>query len=138
MIVTAVPKEYLSHIWGSVKDYLAGAVKTADKKYHVDDIYREVDSGYYGLWIVIDPEDDSIVAAFTTRIIQYPSRKALALDWVGGTRMKEWMDLVLDEATRYGRDMGCRHMEGYGRKAWGRWLANRGWKQAYIAYEAEI
>jgi len=138
MIVTAVPKEYLSHIWGSVKGYLAGAVKTADKKYHVDDIYREVDSGYYGLWIVIDPEDDSIVAAFTTRIIQYPNRRAMALDWLGGTRMAEWIDLVMEEATKYGQDMGCKHLEGYGRKAWGRWLEKRGWQQSYIAYEAEI
>jgi len=138
MIVSAVPPRYLSEIWRPVRQHLEGAVRTADKKYHVDDIYREVDSGYYGLWIVIDPEDDAIIAAFTTRIIQYPNRKAIALDWVGGIRMKEWIDLVLDEITEDAKDMGCRHLEGYGRKAWGRWLAKRGWNQAYIAYEAEI
>jgi len=138
MIVSAVPPQYLNEVWWPVRQHLEGAAKTADKKFHVDDIYRGIASGSYGLWIVIDPTDDSIVAAITTRLIQYPNRKAMALDWVGGTRMKEWIDLVLDEIKTYAKDQGCMHLEGYGRKAWGRWLAKRGWGQAYIAYEAEI
>lgn len=47
-------------------------------------------------------EDDKIIAAFTTRLIQYPRRRALALDWVGGTQMKEWEDQLIDTMKRYG------------------------------------
>jgi hypothetical protein len=39
---------------------------------------------------------------------------------------------------RYARDNGCTHIEGYGRKAWGRWLQKYGWKPAYIAYKMEL
>lgn len=138
MIISAVPPHYLNEVWWPVRQHLEGAAKTAQKKFHVDDIYRGIAAGNYGLWIVIDPTDDSIIAAVTTRLIQYPNRKAMALDWVGGSRMKEWIDLVLKEIKVYAKDQGCQHLEGYGRKAWGRWLAKRGWEPAYIAYEAEI
>jgi hypothetical protein len=38
----------------------------------------------------------------------------------------------------YARDNGCTHLEGYGRKAWGRWLQKYGWEPEYIAYRMEL
>ena len=81
---------------------------------------------------------DKIIAAFTTRLIQYPRRRALALDWVGGTQMKEWEDQLIDTMKRYGNELGCSHLEGYGRKGWGRALKKYGFYPEYIAYRMEL
>ena len=83
-------------------------------------------------------EEDSIIAAFTTRLLVYPQRKALALDFVGGTRMKEWNDQLIDTMRKYANELGCSHLEGYGRKAWGRSLKKYGFYPEYIAYRMEL
>jgi hypothetical protein len=93
--------------------------------------------GTYALWVVLD-EDNNIVAAFTTRLIVYPQRRALALDWVGGTRIKEWGDQMIEVASRYASELGCEHLEGYGRKGWGRFFEKRGLYPEYIAYRMEL
>ena len=138
MIVSAVAPDDVSLIWHQVRDYLAKAIETSPKKYHVDDIYHGTQSGLYGLWVIIDEDTDEIVAAYTTRIIEYPNRRALALDWLGGKRMSEWLELMHDTAKIYGRNKGCRHIEGYGRIAWKKVLKKVGWDPAYICYEVEI
>ena len=138
MIVSAVAPDDVSLIWHQVRGYLAKAIETSPKKYHVDDIYHGTQSGLYGLWVIIDEDNDEIVAAYTTRIIEYPNRRALALDWLGGKRMNEWLELMHNTAKVYGRNKGCRHIEGYGRIAWKRVLEKVGWTPAYICYEVEI
>jgi len=89
--ISLVPEEAIGHVWKDVEGILDKAVDTVKDKSDVIDILNGVFDGTYVLWVVLD-EDDKIVAAFTTRLIVYPQRKALALDWVGGTQMKEWED----------------------------------------------
>lgn len=86
--------------------------------------------------MVMDGEE--AVAAVTTRIISYPGRKAMAMDWVGGSRMGEWLPMALETLEEYSKKNGCDHLEGYGRKAWGRWLEKYGWEPEYIAYRMEL
>ena len=83
-------------------------------------------------------DDDKVIAAFTTRLIVYPQRKALALDWVGGTQMKEWENQLIDTMKRYANKLDCSHLEGYGRKGWGRALKKYGFYPEYIAYRMEL
>ena len=136
MIVTAVPRDALGIVWGDVVRVLNKSVGTSGGKYHIDDIYRDIDSDQVGLWLVLDKKD--VVAAFTTRIIPYPGRRAMALDWVGGSRMAEWLPMVLETIEKYAKESWCQHLEGYGRKAWGRYLEKYGWKPEYIAYRMEL
>ena len=136
MIFTAVPRDALGIVWGDVARVLNKSVDTSGGKFHIDDIYRDIDSGLLGLWLVLDKKD--VVAAITTRIIQYPGRKAMALDWVGGTRMAEWLPLVLSTIEEYAKESDCQHLEGYGRNAWGRYLGKYGWEPEYIAYRMEL
>jgi hypothetical protein len=79
-----------------------------------------------------------VIAALTTRVMQYPSRKALAIDWVGGSKIKEWMGDCHSMLVDFAKKSECSHLEGYGVRAWGRLLSDRGWKQAYITYRMEL
>lgn len=136
MMFSAVPREALGIVWGDVARLMAKSVDTAKGKYHMDDLYHGINSGLYNLWVVMDGEE--AVAAITTRVISYPGRKAMAMDWVGGSRMGEWLPMVLETLEEYSRKNGCDHLEGYGRKAWGRWLEKYGWEPEYIAYRMEL
>ena len=60
------------------------------------------------------------------------------MDWIAGERMAEWLPMAQETIERYARDNGCTHLEGYGRKAWGRALQKFGWKPDYIAYKMEL
>ena len=33
------------------------------------------------------------------RIIEYPSRKAMAMDWIGGKRMMEWLPIAMEDCS---------------------------------------
>ena len=49
----------------------------------------------------------------------------MAMDWLGGTRMKEWLPMAMKLAYKDNNP----HLEAYGRKAWKRWLGKYGWSQ---------
>ena len=137
MRVSLVPKEAVGSVWKDVDEILNRAVDTVKDKSEVIDILTGVYEDMYALWVVMN-DDDKVIAAFTTRLIQYPRRRALALDWVGGTQMKEWEDQLIDTMKRYGNELGCSHLEGYGRKGWGRALKKYGFYPEYIAYRMEL
>lgn len=135
--ISSVPQDAVRLVWKDVDRVLNKSVATVKDKSDMIDILDGVFDGTYALWVVLD-EDDNIVAAFTTRLIVYPSRRALALDWVGGTRMKEWADQMIDTMRQYANEVGCEHLEGYGRKGWGRFLEKYGFYPEYIAYRMEL
>ena len=139
MICTAVPREAIDIVWGDVSILLNKAILTSGGKYHIDDIYENLTKGYYNLWLIVDDKDgEKVIAALTTRIIWYPNRKAMAMDWIGGKRMMEWLPKAMDILTDFAKDCGCSHLEGYGRKAWSKVLKKYNWKPEYIAYRMEI
>tara|TARA_R110002072_G_scaffold164416_1_gene317384 strand:- start:868 stop:1281 length:414 start_codon:yes stop_codon:yes gene_type:complete len=135
--ISLVPSEAVRHVWKDVEKVLKKSVATAQGKSETIDVLAGILTDIYVLWVVMD-DDDSIVAAFTTRLLVYPQRKALALDFVGGTRMKEWNDQLIDTMRKYANELGCSHLEGYGRKAWGRSLKKYGFYPEYIAYRMEL
>jgi len=135
--VSLVPSKAVRHVWKDVEKILKKSVATAKDKSDTIDVLAGILNDVYVLWVVMD-EDDSIIAAFTTRLLVYPQRKALALDFVGGTRMKEWNDQLIDTMRKYANELECSHLEGYGRKAWGRSLKKYGFYPEYIAYRMEL
>lgn len=137
MRVSLVPAEAVGHVWKDVERVLEKSVDTVKDKAEMIDVLAGICDGTYVLWVVMDEQDD-IVAAFTTRLLVYPQRKALALDWVGGARMKEWEDQLIDTMRSYANELECSHLEGYGRKAWGRALKKYGFYPEYIAYRMEL
>ena len=136
MKVSAVPKETVRYIWKDVERVLKTSADTAIGKVNLIDVLHGILNDTYVLWVVFDGEE--VIAAITTRIIQYPQRRSMALDWVGGSKMKEWQDMAIEKITDFAMLNNCQHLEGYGRKAWGRALKKHGFYPEYIAYRMEI
>ena len=137
MRFSAVPKEAVKYIWKDVEKLLDKSVDTAEGKMEMIDVLEGILNNVYVLWVVMD-DDDALIAAITSRIIQYPRRKGMALDWVGGSKMSKWSDMVMDTMTDFAKKNDCSHLEGYGRKAWIRVIKKYGFYPEYIAYRMEI
>lgn len=136
LVFTPVPKHLLGLIWPKVEGYLSKAVDTAKGKFTLEDVRSGIESDLYLLWVVVDGGD--IIAAVTTRVINYPTCSGMALDWIGGKRIKEWLPVANKTVMEHARNHGCSHLEGYGRAAWSRVGERHGWKHDYVAFRLEV
>lgn len=136
IVFIPVPKEMVDLVWDEVKGKLEKSTMTAAGKCDINDLRAGIENGVYLLWVVMDGTE--VLAGVTTRIIEYPKCRALALDWIGGNRMKDWLDLVNEHMVQHARHNGCSHLEGYGRPAWIRWTRKHGWKEDYVAFKLEV
>ena len=134
--VAPVTAEYIPRFWEDLAQMLGPAVDTAVGKIDTSDLYLGIVDGYYLPWLVL--EDGAPVAAFTTRVVDYPKRKGLVIDWVGGKNMRHWIDAAIAVMRAQAEANDCRHIEGYGRMAWGRVLKRHGFEPEYIAYRMEL
>ncbi len=133
--LTAVPKEYVARMWPEVVDHLQMAVDESHGKAIAVDILERLLSGDYGLWVWLS--DNNVVASFVTQIIKYPQRKSLGIPFIGGDphRMTEWFTPSLAVFEDYAKKEGCDMIEGYGRRAWLKYVEPAGFGVGYIAFE---
>lgn len=134
--ISPIRPEFVDVIWPEVVRMLEPSIETSNGKFTIEDIREEIARGDLVLWIIL--QDKTPVAFYTTRLIEYPGRRAMAMDWVGGSGVLSWRNAALDMMEEHARANGCEHLEGYGRLAWGRILKRRGWKPEYVAYRMEL
>ena len=138
MRVSTVPKEAVKYVWSDVERLLKKSVEdTSRGKIDLIDILNGILNDTYVLWVVLDNEDN-MVAAITTRISVYPRRKSMVLDFVGGSKLNAWKDVVIETISKFAKENNCQHLEGFGRKAWIRALRGNGFYPEYIAYRMEL
>lgn len=132
-----VSPEVLRSVWPIVGPLLSLPVDQSQDRISTDDVLHAALAHEYLVWIVKSP-NNGIVAAFTTRILTYPKRLALAVDFVGGSEMQGWLATVDEAIEAHASRCNCDLIEGYGRPAWGRVLGRYGWKPAYTTYHKDL
>jgi hypothetical protein len=135
-VVTPIPQHYLPVVWGDLTRVLEPAVDTAKGKVGMDDLYLQLVDGTTVAWGVL--KDDDLVAAFTTRVVEYPKCRGLVIDWVGGRQLFRWIDDAVRVMKEQARANDCQSIEGYGRVAWGRALKRHGFEPEFVAYRMEL
>ena len=134
--ITPVPLHAVYAVWPKVVGYMEEAAACTDGKYTARDIYEGIENGVYVLWIIV--ENDDIIGTLTTRIVAYPNRRSMSIDWLGGTRLEELLPLFHPVMAQYAKDNRCSHLEGHGRGGWARKLKSYGWKTDHIVYNMEL
>jgi hypothetical protein len=115
---------------------LEPAVRRSNGRFTMDNVRNEVQTGELVLWLVF--RDRAPTAFYTTRISEYPNRRAMVVDWLGGRDMDDWLDAAIDEMKAHAVVNHCKHLEFCGRVGWKKVLALRGWKSEYVAYRMEL
>lgn len=79
------------------------------------DVRRVIDKDEARLWAIV--EDGRPIAAVTTQITTDPERRCRI--WlVGGSRVREWVEVFLEKITEWARGYGCVALWARGRKGW--------------------
>ncbi len=135
--ITAVPAAVIDVVWPDVAPMIERATNTSDGRFDVESVREGIEAGLLALWIVMD--DAKPIAALTTRVEVFPTgMRALAIDWLGGDGMQDWLPELNRVLSEYGKSYGCNHLQGYGRKGWQRALSKHGWEVDYTTYRMEI
>lgn len=134
MRIQVIPTKVLPAFWHHLAPLLNKAFNVGDRRVKLQDLYDDALQGTYLVWAIIDEEKKEFVAALTTRAVRYPRGKGLAIEFLGGERMDEWLDELMEELKKHAKHNGCEWLECFGRKGW----AKKGWKPAYVAFEMEL
>lgn len=134
--VFAIPKDLLPAVWTEASEKLAPAVTRSNGRVSVADLKNDVLNGDSLLWAVW--QDGSPVAYYTTRVTAYPRKKAMVLEWIGGSGIENWMDATIEAMREHARANECDHLEFTGREGWSRMLDRTGWKPEYVCYRMEL
>lgn len=138
LICAPVPLEMLDNFWDRVLPHVSRAEPTAGGRMGVDDLYKSVNQGRHLLWVVFDKDKTEVIAAFTTRVEQYPKLRSMIIEWMGGVRMKEWLGLAHDHIKAHAKANNCTRLEATGRNAWIRWAQRVGWEPEHVQYVMEV
>ena len=134
MQVSLVDHNYVSAIWDQVEPILGKSLSTAHGRYTMKSILREIVNFEQHLWIVFD-DDKKIIAALTTRFVNYPDKRLLAGQFLGGEKIMQWRDPMLETLERWAKDNNCDGVEMTGRKGFTKVLAPHGWTPEYTVFE---
>lgn len=138
MITSAVPAEHVPLVWQRVASLLEPALRSVSGRYDVNDVLRELQENKTSLWIAFDQDGGVIHGAAVVRLVDYPKRRFARIEIVGGERMRNWGDRLLDMVESYARSSGCVGIETGGRVGWSRLGAARGYKKTSFHIEKEF
>jgi hypothetical protein len=89
------------------------------------------------LWVCFN-QADKIVAALTTQIVNYPSRRLLAIQFLGGMSMQAWADDWLEMLEQYAIDCGCDGIEAVARSGFWKYVKNKGFNRNSVFYLKDL
>lgn len=137
MNVALLLPEYLPSALPEVEGFLSRAALRTHGRWLVKDIIDELFEEKQHLWVAFE-EKGKIVAACTTKLIDYPNGRSLAVQFCGGDNMDRWLDDLLATLDKFARDQKCDAIEMTGRKGWEKTLKGRGWKMSSVTCAKEI
>ncbi len=131
-----VPRDHVPALWPVVENHLERAIERAGGRISGQTVMKSILDGTHLLWIISD--GDKISAAMVTRIAEYPLKKMLVVESLGGSELKHWLPVAFNALKGYAKDMSLSGIEMYGRSGWTRALAPYGWRQSMVLCEVSI
>jgi hypothetical protein len=134
--ITAIPNSEVKHIWLTVYPMLEPAVIRSRGRWDMYSLMSRLLDGRQQLWLVFD--ENQILGAATTEIINYPMRKMLSVNYLGGKDLRKWADKILTVFESWARDNNCSGIEAAARAGFWKWMRNHDYDRAYTVFEKRI
>jgi hypothetical protein len=132
--VALVPPLHIQMVWEQVEAFLVPAVEKSNGRWSMDYLYGTLVSGQKHLWVVFD-ETKSINCVAVTSVVDYPLKKMLSIEFLGGNDIESWVFKLLDVLNRFAWDAGCGGIEATARFGFWKWLEKDGFDKAYTVFE---
>lgn len=117
-------------------DLIAPAVERQSNDVTLDDIEDDIRGGGAVMWIV--HVEDTLVAAITTCVVKHPQRNTLKIEFMGGTRMKQWMGKAIKVLSDLAEKAGLGALEADGRKGFEKYVDASPFREVYTHYVMEL
>lgn len=132
-----VPPNYLNSLWPDVREQLAKAIKRSHGRWNMEFLYASILNGNQQLWLSFDAENN-IDGVGTTEILQYPEKRMIAVQFLGGDRFNDWVWDMLEKFKDFGRDNDCTGIEATARMGFWKWLEQDDFSRSYVVYERSL
>jgi hypothetical protein len=135
--ITIAPTNYLHALWPDVEAQLERAVIRSNGRWTMEVLFNVIATGQQQLWLAFD-EDKNIDGVGTTEIVNYPNKKMLAIQFLGGDRFNDWVWEMLERFNKFAKETDCHGIEATARQGFWKWLSQDDFKQSYVVYEKRI
>ena len=134
---TLVPAEQIEAVWPNITHRLEEAVRRSRGRWTMEALYEALRSEMYHLWLAFD-DDNAIDGVGVTQVVTYPSRRMLAIQFLGGENFMDWVWPMLGTFNSFARDTECQGIEATGRDGFWKWLQKDGFEKAYTVFEKRL
>ncbi len=112
-IITPVRSDSILPNWGSIEPHLQRVLSKIDSGHSVDDVLTKLQWQEMQLWNV-----DNWQALAITQISILPLHSVLAIVYVAGDEVNDWLPELVETLHTYAAETGCKYVEFYGRDGW--------------------
>lgn len=135
--ITLVPSNYVHTLWDDVSGQLSKAVARSKGRWTMESLYEAIVSGRQHLWVAFN-SDKKIDGVGTTELIQYPGKKMLCVQFLGGKNFNDWVWDMVEKYNDWAKDNNCSGIEATAREGFWKWLQQDGFEKSYVVYEKRI
>ena len=128
--------------WPYVKHFIKKPLDRGMNERDIDDIYLSLLHNQMQLWVLAS-EEEGMLGACITQLIQYPKYKALSLPLVGTNphTISKWYEYTMDDNSplmQWGKEQGAVRLECYVRDGWLKYTKKFNFKKYYTTIVKEI
>jgi hypothetical protein len=137
-VVTLVPPNMVHVFWDDAESLLGPAVARSRGRWSLEYLRNAAETGRHQLWVMMTKEDNEVDGVATTEIVAYPHRLMLAIQYLGGRNMNNWVWEALSGFETFARDTKCHGIEATARYGFWKWLQQDGFDRSYTVFEKEL
>ena len=134
-MLPVLEQDFDTHLADGLK-LIEPAVARQIQNVSMADVEEDIRAGGAVMWLVY--LEDTLVAAITTCVVKHPQRRNLKIEFMGGTRMKDWINHGIEFLANLARDAGLDALEADGRKGFEKVSQNVPFNPIYTHYEMEL
>jgi len=131
-----VPVDLIDQHWSTFAPMIELAQKRVADQCGMGDILDWLHDGTSRLWGIY--VDEKPLAAMTTADKNYPRKRVMVIEMIGGERADLWSESALGELARVSRLSGYDAIETHARAGWSKLAKRYMFTPKHVAYEMEL
>ena len=117
------------------RPYLERAINYSDGRYSPLAVFEDIKSGNQQLWVITE---GNIIGAATTKIVDYPERRTLFIQFMSGDDFSFWRGEGYERIAQYAKEKGCDSIEFFGRPGLKKHARELGFEATYTVFERKL
>jgi hypothetical protein len=116
--IIKIPKENVVDVWLDIRENLEKPLlrSTSSERFPLDTVLLSLINGEREAWVILDKEQNKMLASFVLEIGYFPTGKSLLLFLLGGEGFPLWVKAGNEFLLEYAKEIGARWIDTYARR----------------------